>query len=191
MKNMDNIHLSSKKEEIAKSAWKYMLKTGLAKASIGGLCRETEYGESTLYHYYKNKDDIWISAGKYGISYVVDNLLSFTLEHTDNVRTYFDTLLNEVEKYKFELRLAIQITTSPMYGERMRNRAMDFRVWYENYAEKLIYIFNCTHLQAENFIYSIISYVIDYVIWDDREKTQMLLESLYSRTMNFIKANNP
>ena len=166
-----------------------MLKTGLSNASIGGLCRETEYGESTLYHYYKNKDDIWITAGKYGISKVVDKLFRFTLDHTNDIRKYFDTLLDEVGKYKFELRLAIQITTSPIYGNRMREKAKDFRLWYDKYADKLINIFGCSHLQAETFIYSIIAYIIDYAIWDDRDKTQMLLENLYGRTMNILKIN--
>lgn len=188
---MDNIRQSYKKEQIAKSAWEYMMNTGLASASIGGFCKETKYGESTLYYYYKNKDDIWISAAKYGISDVVDKLLSFTLNHTNDIRTYFDSLLNEVDKYKYQLRLAIQITTSPSYGDRMRQKAMDFRTWYDEYAKKIIYIFNCTPLQAETFIYSIISYIMDYVIWDDKEKSQMLLENLYMRIMNFIKSDNP
>ena len=183
---MYSVDLSDRKKEIAKSAWEYMLKTGLSNASIGGLCRETEYGESTLYHYYKNKDDIWITAGKYGMSKVVDLLFDFTIAHTENIRKYFDTFLDEVEKYKIELRLAVQITTSPIYGERMRNKARDFRLWYEKYAEKIIEVFGCTPLQAETFIYSIISYVIDYVIWDDRDKTQMLLDNLYNRILRII-----
>ena len=183
---MDSTDLSDKKKEIAKTAWEYMLKTGLSNASIGGLCRETEFGESTLYHYYKNKDDIWITAGKYGISKVVDKLLKFTLDHTNDIRKYFDTLLDEVEKYKYELRLAIQITTSPLFGDRMRGRARDFRLWYEKYANELINIFGCSYLQAETFIYSIIAYIIDYAMWDDRDKTQMLLENLYGRTMNTL-----
>lgn len=183
---MYSVDQFDRKKEIAKTAWEYMLKIGLSNASIGGLCRETEYGESTLYHYYKNKDDIWITAGRYGISKVVDALFNFTIAHTEDVRKYFDTLLDEVEKYKLELRLAIQITTSPIYGERMRNKAKDFRLLYEKYAEKIISIFGCTHLQAEVFIYSIIACVIDYVIWDDKDKTQMLLENLYDRILKII-----
>ena len=188
---MDSIELSDKKKEIAKTAWEYMLKTGLSNASIGGLCRETEYGESTLYHYYKNKDDIWITAGKYGISKVVNNLLKFTLNHTNDIRKYFDTLLDEIEKYKYELRLAIQITTSPLFGERMREKAKDFRIWYEKYANELINIFGCSYLQAEIFIYSVIAFVIDYAIWDDKEKTQMLLDNLKDRTIEKLNLNKP
>lgn len=47
-------------------------------------------------------------------------------------------------------------------------------------------VFGCTHYQAEYFIYTIISSVIDYAIWDDGEKTQMLLENLYTRIMEKI-----
>lgn len=178
--------MSDKKKEITEATWDYLLRTGLSHASIGDLCRETKYAQSSLYYWFENKDDIWISAGKYGLSKIVDALMDFTLTYTNDVRKYFDTLLDEIEKYKYELRLAIQITTSPVFGDRMRDKARDFRLWYERYAEKFMTIFNCSHLQAETFIYSIIAYVIDYAIWDDRDKTQMLLENLYDRIVKII-----
>ncbi len=183
---MDNLNPSDKKNAIVAATWEYLLKTGLANASVGDLCREARLAQSSLYYWFENKDDIWISAGKYGLSKVVDALMGFTLEHTGDIRRYFDTLLAEVEKYKYELRLALQITTSPVFGDRMRDKSKGFRLWYERYAEKLITIFNCSHLQAETFIYSIIAYVIDYAIWDDGDKTQMLLENLYCRITNLL-----
>lgn len=183
---MDSLDMSDKKKVIIATTWEYLLKTGLVNASIGDLCRDAKLAQSSLYYWFENKDDIWISAGKYGLSKIVNALMDFTLNHTEDVRKYFDTLLDEVEKYKYELRLAVQITTSPMFGDRMRDKARDFRLWYERYAEKLITIFNCSPLQAEIFIYSIIAYVIDYAIWDDRDKTQMLLENLYDRILKII-----
>ena len=183
---MDNYDVSDKKKAIIKTTWEYLLKSGLSNASIGDLCREAKLAQSSLYYWFENKDDIWISAGKYGISKVVDALLEFTFNHTNDIRKYFDTLLNEVEKYKFELRLAIQITTSPVFGERMRDKSKDFRLLYEKYAEKIMNIFGCTHHQAEVFIYSIIASVIDYAIWDDGDKTQMLLDNLYDRILKII-----
>lgn len=179
--------MEDRKSEILDITWEYLMKTGLAHASIGELCRETGLAQSSLYHWFENKDDIWISAGKHGIARVVDALFAFTFEHTDEVRKYFDTLLSEVEKYKYELRLAVQITTSPVYGEGMREKSKDFRLLYEKYAHKLIDLFGCTHNEAEVFIYSIIAYVIDYVMWDDAEKTQMLLENLYKRIMRITE----
>ncbi len=184
---MDNSDmLSDKRKAIIETTWNYLLRTGLSEASIGDLCKDAKLAQSSLYYWFENKDDIWISAGKYGLSKVVDALFDFTLNHTSNIRKYFDTLLDEVEKYKYELRLAIQITTSPVFGKRMRDKSKDFRLLYEKYAENFTEIFECTHHQAEVFIYSIIAYVIDYAIWDDGEKTQMLLENLYKQILEKI-----
>lgn len=180
---MDSYDVSDKKREIIHTTWEYLLDKGLSNASIGDLCRETKIAQSSLYYWFENKDDIWISAGKYGLSKVVDALFSFTLAHTNDIRGYFDTLLDEVAKYKYEIRLALQITTSPIFGSRMRDKSKDFRLLYEKFRTGFIRIFDCTPLQAEIFIYSIIAYVIDYTIWDDGDKTQMLLDNLYDRTI--------
>ena len=186
---MDRHEASEKKNEIVIATWEYLLKTGLAKASVGDLCREKKIAQSSLYYWFENKDDIWISAGKYGIAKVVEALLAFTFNSVDNIPVYFKTLLDEVEKYKYEIRIAIQVTTSPVFGDRMREKAMDFRLWYDQYAKKLIGVFGCSQTQAEVFIYSIICYVIDYVLWDDREKTQMLLDNLYERVINVVDSD--
>ena len=181
---MESFPISDKKNKIIETTWHYLLNHGLEHSSVGELCRETALAQSSLYHYFENKDDIWISAGKYGLAKVVDALFEFTFSHTDNMTEFFGKLLDETEKYKYELRLGVQITTSPVFGSRMRKKANDFRFLYERYAEKLMGIFNCTYLQAEIFIYSIISFVIDYAIWDDREKTQMLLDNLHGRIIS-------
>ncbi len=182
--------MSDKKKEIIMTTWEYLLRKGLANASVGDLCREAKLSQSSLYYWFENKDDIWINAGKYGVSNVVDALMAFTLAHANDIRRYCDILLDEVEKHKYELRLAVQITTSPVYGELMRDTAKDFTLWYEKYAGELMKIFGCTYQQAEVFIYTIIALVIDYAIWDDREKTQMLLDNLYGRIMNILIINS-
>ena len=179
--------VSDKKKVIIAATWEYLLKAGLANASVGDLCHETGLSQSSLYYWFENKDDIWISAGKYGISKVVDELFTFTFDHANDIRGYFDTFLDEVEKYKYDLRLAIQITNSPVFGGRMRDKSKDFRLLYEKYANEIISIFGCSNEEAETFIYSIIAFAIDYALWDDRDKTQMLLENLYDRILKVIK----
>ena len=185
-KKMGGSSTSEKKNEIIRHTWDYMLRTGLSHASIGDLCRETKISQSSLYYWFENKDDIWISAGKYGIGEVVGHLFEYTFEQSNNPRFYFDTILDEAEKYKHELRLAIQITTSPVFGERMREKTMEFNFFYEKYAEKIIDEFGCTYLQAEVFIYSIIAFVVDFAIWDDKTHAQLLLDNLYKRVENVI-----
>ena len=188
---MDCHDASGKKKEIIAKTWNYLLRTGLGDASIGDLCREEKLAQSSLYYWFENKNDIWICAGRYGLSLTVDPLLKFTFEHINHIELYFDTLLSEVEKYKRELRIAVQITVSPVFGEQMREKSMEFNQYYERYASELMRVFNCTHTQAEVFIYSIIAFGIDYVIWDDSEKTQMLLDNLYNRIVQVMNLNLP
>ena len=177
---------SDKKKEITEKTWQYLLKTGLTSSSVGELCREMGLAQSSLYHFFENKHDIWISSGKYGLSKVVDALFVFTFNHTENIEKYFETFLDEVDKYKDELRLAIQITTSPIFGSLMRDKSRTFRVFYERYAERIINIFGCSKLEANVFIYTIIAIVMDYVIWDDKDIAKMLMENLKNRVIKKI-----
>ncbi len=65
----------------------------------------------------------------------------------------------------------------------MRDKSKDFRLLYEKFANNLIKIFGCTYEQADVFIYSIIAFVVDYAVWDDIDKTQMLVKNLHIRTI--------
>ena len=78
MNEMDSNLMSDRKKEIIKTTWQYLLNHGLEHSYVGELCRETNVAQSSLYHYFENKDDIWISAGKYGMSKVVDALFDFS-----------------------------------------------------------------------------------------------------------------
>ena len=129
--------MPDRKNKIIDTTWEYLLRHGLDHSSVGELCRETDVAQSSLYHYFENKDDIWISAGKYGLSKVVDALFEFTFNHTQDINFFFNEVLNEAEKYKYELRLGVQITTSPAFGKRMREKSADFRLLYERYAGKI------------------------------------------------------
>ncbi len=178
---------SNKKREIITTTWEYLLQAGLANASVGELCRKTKLSQSSLYYWFDNKDDIWISAGKYGLSKVIADLFAFTLKYTASPKEYFDILLQEIDKYKTELRCVIQITVSPAFGERMRESMKEFNGSYAEYAKQLMRIFDCTFEQAELFIYSTLSAIVDYAVWDDGEKTQMLLDNLYQRVANILQ----
>ena len=91
---MDGYDIPDRKKEIIEITWRYLLKNGLDGSSVGELCRETGVAQSSLYHYFENKDDIWISAGKYGLSKVVDALFVFTFNHTKNIDYIFSFNLN-------------------------------------------------------------------------------------------------
>ena len=183
---MEKMQQIDRKQEIIQTTWDYMKKHGLMNSSVGTLCKETGLAQSSLYHWFSNKEDVWISAGKYGLAKVVTKLFDYTFSHTDDIAGFFIGFLDEVDKYKDELRLAIQITTSPLFGERMREKSRSFRIFYQQYADKLMEKFGVSEVQANVFIYSVIAIVMDYVIWDDKDLAQMLLDNLHKRVTKAI-----
>ena len=177
-----------KKKEILAATWEYLMDKGLSKASIGDLCKEKKISQSSLYYWFKDKDDIWTAAGRYGVEKVVLVMLDHTIKNVGDIDRYFQTLFDEVEKYKDDLRMLVQITTSPMFGARMRETLYSFNPLYEGYGVRLVEMTGCTPMQAEVFIYTIITIIVDYVIWDDREKSQMLLDNMNIEFLKKVRA---
>lgn len=180
---MNSFSAEEKKAEILAATWEYFMETGLSKASVSELCKVKKISQSSLYYWFKDKNDIWTNAGKYGVGKVARSMLDHTVNHVGDVDIYFDTLLDEADKYVEDLRMLIQITTGPTFGKQMRETLFSFNSMYEKYGEKLVRISGCTPVDAEVFIYTIIAILVDYAIWDDREKSQMLLNNLRERTV--------
>lgn len=183
---MDSFDMTDKKKEIIETTWEYLMEKGLSNASIGDLCKEKKISQSSLYYWFKDKDDIWISAGKYGAKVVAIAILEYTTACMNDMEKYFQTLLDDVDKYRKDLRMVTQITTSPIYGNHMRQAMFSFNPLYEKYCVSIIEKFGCSSLDAQVFVYTIIAIIVDYVIWEDREKSQMLLDDLRNRVMAVI-----
>lgn len=176
-------------KEFLKPSFEYLVENGLENTSVRDLCKAMDISYGSIYYWFEGKDDIYISVVKYGIGKVAEKLFSFAFETMHNPKLFFDTFLDEIDKYKLELRLVFQVTTSPVYGERMREKAEGFKDVYENYIQKLSVIADCDPEFLAPIIYLLISVLVDYVVWDDRDASEMQIKSLYNY-MNTRIANN-
>jgi len=167
------------KSEFIRSSFEYLVKCGLENTSVRDLCRETKISSGSMYYWFSGKDDIYISAAKYGISYVVESLFEYVFKTMDNLDVFFGNFLEEVDKYKNELRLVFQITASPVYGPRMREKAEDFKVVYGEYIKEMSKKLGASPEKIAPIIYMLISVVVDYITWEDTEVTVMQLEYLH------------
>ena len=171
-------------KEFLEPSFKYLVKNGLENTSVRDLCKEMNISYGSLYYWFDGKDDIYISVVKYGTGKVAAKLFEMAFDKMQNPKLFFDTFLEEVEKYKLELRLVFQFATSPVYGARMRERADGFKEVYEKYIQKLANIIGCTPDQIEPVIYMLISVLVDYVVWEDYEVSKMQLRFLYEIVNN-------
>lgn len=175
-------------KEFLEPSFRYLVKNGLENTSIRDLCRVMEISYGSLYYWFDGKDDVYISVARYGISKVADALFGAVFEKIHTPEKLFNTFLDDVDRYKLELRLVFQMATSPVYGERIREKALDFNAGYEKYTRRLAEIAGITVEKLEPIIYMLISILVDYVVWEDHAVSKMQLAFLYKSFCGMIAA---
>lgn len=176
-------------EEFLEPSFKYLVKNGLENTSVRDLCRTMGISYGSVYYWFDGKDDIYISVVKYGIGKVTDELFEISYKKMHNPEEFFKTFIEDVDKLKMELRLIYQVTASPVYGPRMRERAFNFKTLYESYAEKLSVVMGCSKECMLSIIYALMSIVGDYIVWEDYEGSMIQLNLLYDCLLNNRQTN--
>jgi len=163
-------------QEFLEPSFNYLVQNGLENTSVRDLCKAMGISSGSIYYWFEDKDDIYISTVKYGIKKVAGKLFDALFEKADNIESFFNTFLDEVDKYKLEFRLIFQVTTSPVYGDRMRETAEDFKNVYAKYILHFSEITGHTVEIITNVIYMLIALLVDYIIWEDRPTSEMQLK---------------
>lgn len=165
--------------KILEPCFRYLVEHGLENTSVRDLCKEMNVSSGSIYYWFEDKNDIYISVIKYGITQVVTKLFAVCFAKMAEPEIFFKTFLEDVDKYKKELRLIFQATTSPVYGPVLRKDSMNYKSDYSGYIEKLSNILGCSTQIMATVIYGIMSILSDYIVWEDSEVSEMLLNDLY------------
>ncbi|MFQ6617709.1 MAG: TetR/AcrR family transcriptional regulator [Fidelibacterota bacterium] len=109
-----------KRREIIESAQKVFAEKGFERATLEEIAREAEFGKGTLYSYFKNKEDLFLSAYTSGLEdlycYVCESIrgihsteqkikriIRSSFEYFENNRPFFQMLILEYSKLDMEL----------------------------------------------------------------------------------------
>lgn len=127
----------------------------------------------TLYYWFGDKTSIVCEATQYGLKTVTDEIFKYVFASLNDLKGFFANCLDYVSKYKKELRFIYQLVASPVYGDKIRKTGKDFNFIYDKYTHRLSQLLDCNEQLLRSLVYLFISAVLDYVIWDEKEKSQM------------------
>ena len=178
------------KSELSEKVFPYLVKRGLENISIRELCKGTGIVQGTLYYWFKTKTNIVCETTEWGLKKVTDEIFEYVFESLDDLRGFFSNCLDEISKYKKELRFIYQLAASPVYGEKMRADGKELNFIYDKYTHKLSERLNCDEQFLKPLVYLFILAVLDYVIWDEKEKSQIQLEFIYSALPEIMRAQH-
>ena len=168
-------------EELLQKVFDYLVQNGLENISMRELCKSTEISMGSVYYWFKNKEQMILEAAEYGLSVMSDGLFGFVFAHLDSLDVFFATFLDELEKYKAQLRLLSQMATSPLYGRSMREASTLLTPFYDRYIEEFANKIGSEKEKVAPLIYLFISMMVDYAIWEDRVVSQMQCDYIYAQ----------
>ena len=115
---------------------------------------------------------------------VAEKLFKVAFERMHDPKLFFDTFLDEVDKYRKELRRVFQSATSPDYGKAVQAKTEEFKAVYEKYIIELSQITKIKPEIMAPIIYMLISILVDYCVWEDREASDMQIKFLYNTILS-------
>lgn len=178
------------KSELSARIFPYLVERGLENITIREVCRGTGIVQGTLYYWFKDKTGIVCEAAQYGLKTVTDEIFEYVFASLNDLKGFFANCLDEISKYKKELRFIYQLAASPVYGEKIRKTGKDFNFIYDKYTHRLSLLLDCDEQTLNPLVYLFISAVLDYVIWDEKEKSQLELNFIYSALPEIMKVRH-
>lgn len=164
-------------------SFKYLVENGLESTSVRDLCKAMGVSSGSIYYWFEDKEDVYASVLLYGIQKVSHALFKVLFDKIDDLQVFFGTFLDEVDVYMNEFRVIFQATASPRYGYVLRERGNSFKDVYEQYIDKLSKMLECPADMMRPIVYKIITALVDYVLWEDRPTSEMLLDDIHKTMM--------
>lgn len=174
-------------KDFLEPSFRYFVENGLENTSIRDLCKAMGVSYGSLYYWFEGKDDFYTSVMGYGIEKVAGKLFKVAFERLQEPELFFNTFLDEIDKYIVEMRVVFQFAASPEYGNMLRNKTLGFKELYGKYISGLSELLNINEEKTAPIVYLLISILSDYVLWEDKEASQMQLRFLYDNLMALSK----
>lgn len=165
---------------VLENVFSFLVKQGLESASIREICKGTGIAQGSLYYWFDDKTTIICEATEYGLKKVTDEIFEYVFSSVDDLKGFFENCLDRISEYKEELRFIYQIVASPKYGERLRKDGKYFKSIYDQYAVKLSEYLNYDIDKVKPIVYLLVSSILDYAVWDDKENSQAEIDFIYS-----------
>lgn len=173
---------------IQSKCFECLVEQGLEKATARLFGLATGLSNSSLYYWFKDKDDIILKSTIYGANTIIDILFTEAYAHLNNIDELFDVFPKIVLKYKKQLRLVYQVLTSPQYGDKLREIQEALPIAYNSYAKVLADRLNCDYKDLKPLVQLFISSMTNYVLWEDDVKMRVQLSELHSLVKQLISA---
>ena len=178
--NTVSAYQTADKSAFLERIFPFLVQRGLENISIRELGKGTGIVQGSLYYWFGDKSNIVYEATEYGLKKITDELLEYVAANAADLHTLFFGCLDEIDHYREEFRFIYQMASSPIYGETIRELGKEISTVYDRCAKQLAGRLSCDEQSLRPFVYLFVSTILNYAVWNEREKAQKQLELIYS-----------
>lgn len=124
-----------RREEVLEATWRVVARAGIEGATIREIAREVGYSNGVLAHYFRNKDDILMSASKLAYDRVADRVAALRSEGGDDTlreAIYQALPLDDERRLEAVIDVSFwaQALSNTNLSEQRKAAARRARAWY-------------------------------------------------------------
>lgn len=176
--------------ELLDKVFSFLVEQGLENASIREICKGTGIVQGSLYYWFEDKTNIICEATEYGLKKVTDMIFEYVFSSISDLPSFFENCLDNISLYKKELRFIYQMVASPKYGDKLRSDGKYFKAMYDEYAVRLAKHLNYDLDKVRPIVYLLVSAILDFAVWDDKENAQTEVDFIYSALPKILQSGN-
>ena len=168
------------KEEVLKKCFECIVETGIEGASIKEFSNATGMSSSSLYYWFKDKDEIVIDATCYGMKLVFERLLKKLMNYADKPDQLMEGFPKVLKEHNSYLKTIFQIVSSPNYGSEIIEKSKALFEEKDEYLKEISDKFKYPYEKMQIIADLFISSIVDCVIWNKWKKLKREFEYIVS-----------
>ena len=168
------------RENILRASFEYLTANGLENISMRELCKGIGLSIGSVYYWFDNKENLIADTAEYGLMMVSDDIFESVFNNVNDFEEVLEGCFSKIDHRKQELRVIYQLACSSDYGAAIRKFTAEFDDVYNEYSAKLADNLGYDAEYVRPLCFMFVSAVLDYAIWEDKEKTRIQLDCIYN-----------
>lgn len=169
--------------EVLKKAFTCLMENGLEKTSTRLLSEYTGLKTSSLYYWFKDKDELIVDATEFGLDLIVKKSLELAMQNEDDIGKFCEEFTSAFREYSKSLKLIIHVASSPTYSEIMIGKNGKFERFYHDFTTKVSNHLNVDYDKLRPLINLFVATVTDCAVWEQWEQFEEQVKYLTTKIL--------
>lgn len=175
------------RDEVLKKAFTCLMENGLEKTSTRLLSEYTGLKTSSLYYWFKDKDELIVDATEFGLDLIVKKSLDLAMQNKEDVCKFCEEFALVFREYSKSLKLIIHVASSPTYSEVMVGKNGKLENLYYEFTKKISNHLNVEYDKLRPLINLFVATVTDCAVWEQWEQFEGQVKYLANEILDLKK----